>query len=68
VEGRSIAAVSYYVIGLAGYVFKALKEVHLLPVDPNVATGVAVPVAVGLVAIVVRNIRRAHNDPAGGDH
>lgn len=68
VEGLSIAAVSYYVIGLAGYVFKALKEVHLLPVDPNVATGVAVPVVVGLVAIVVRNIRRAHNDPAGGDH
>lgn len=60
VEGLSVAAVSYYVVGLLGYVFKALKEEHLLPVDPNVAVGLAVPVVLAAVFWVVRRIRKAH--------
>lgn len=60
VEGLSVAAVSYYVVGLLGYVFKAAKEAHLLPVDPNVATGIAVPLVLAGVFWVVRSIRRAH--------
>ncbi len=60
VEGLSVAAVSYYVVGLFGYVFKAAKEAHLLPVDPNVATGLAVPVVLAGVFRVVRSIRKAH--------
>jgi uncharacterized membrane-anchored protein len=67
VEGLSVAAVSYYVVGLLGYVFKAAKEAHLLPVDPSVATGLAVPVVLAGVFAVVRSIRKAHA-PDGEGH
>lgn len=60
VEGLSVAAVSYYVVGLLGYVFKAMKEAHLLPVDPGLATGLAVPVVLAGVFWLVRSIRKAH--------
>lgn len=60
VEGLSVAAVSYYVVGLLGYVFKAGKEAHLLPIDPGLATGLAVPAVLGGVFLLVRSIRRAH--------
>jgi uncharacterized membrane-anchored protein len=60
VEGLSVAAVSYYVVGLLGYVFKALKEAHLLPLDPGLATGLAVPVVLACVFWLVRSIRKAH--------
>ncbi|MBP1852941.1 DUF3422 family protein [Rhizobium halophytocola] len=59
VEGLSVAAISYYVIGLVGYVLKALSH-DLLPVDPAVATGAAVPVVVITVWWIVRRIRRRH--------
>jgi len=67
VEGLSVAAVSYYVIGLLGYLFKALKEAHLLPVDPGLATGAAVPVVLAVVFWLVRRIRKAHV-PDGDGH
>ncbi len=60
VEGLSVAAVSYYVIGLFGYVFKAAKEAHLMPLDPSVATGLAVPMVIAAVFWMVRRIRHAH--------
>jgi len=60
VEGLSVAAVSYYVIGLFGYVFKAAKEAHVLPIDPSVATGLAVPLVLAAVFWLVRRIRKAH--------
>nr|WP_316652644.1 DUF3422 family protein [uncultured Gellertiella sp.] len=61
VEGLSVAAVSYYIVGLIGYLAKALS--HEIPVDPNVMTGIAVPFAIGFVWWLVRRIRRAHADP-----
>ena len=60
VEGLSIAAVSYYVIGLFGYLFKAGKEAHLYPIDPSILTGIAVPIVVLGIALIVRNIRKHH--------
>lgn len=60
VEGLSVAAVSYYVVGLVGYLLKAAKEAHLLPIDPGLATGLAVPVVVAGVFLLVRSIRKAH--------
>lgn len=66
VEGLSVAAVSYYVVGLIGYLFKGLKEAHLLAVDPGLATGAAVPVVLGAVFWVVRRIRKAHAPDAEG--
>ena len=58
VEGLSVAAISYYVVGLAGYVFKGAKDAGILPVDPGMATAVTVPLAILGVALVVRRIRK----------
>ncbi len=57
VEGLSVAAISYYVVGLFGYVVKGAKDAGL-PVDPSLATAAFVPVAVLLIWWVVRRIRR----------
>lgn len=67
VEGLSVAAVSYYVVGLLGYAFKAAKEAHMLPIDASIATGLAVPVVLAGVFWVVRSIRKAHA-PDGEGH
>ena len=67
VEGLSVAAVSYYVVGLVGYVFKAAKEAHLVGLDPGLATGIAVPFVIGAVFWLVRRIRKAHA-PDGDGH
>jgi uncharacterized membrane-anchored protein len=60
VEGLSVAAVSYYVVGLLGYVFKALKEAHVVDVDAAILTGLSVPIVVVAMFLVVRRIRLAH--------
>ena len=59
VEGLSIAAVSYYVVGLINYLAKGLAEAGL-PVDPTVATALAVPPVVLAIWWIVRRIRRVH--------
>lgn len=58
VEGLSIAAITYYVVGLIGYLAKG-TEVLGLPLDPAVAMAVSIPfVALGL-AFALRRVRRA---------
>ncbi len=57
VEGLSVAAVSYYVVGLFGYLVKGLHD-EGAPVDISLATAIFVPVAVLVVWFVVRRIRR----------
>ena len=64
VEGLSVAAISYYVVGLIGYLTKAISH-DVLPVDPAVVIGITVPFAVLGVWWVVRRIRRSH---AEGGH
>lgn len=59
VEGLSVAAISYYVVGLVGYALKGAKDAGL-PLDPSLATAAAVPVAVLVVWLLVRRIRRHH--------
>jgi uncharacterized membrane-anchored protein len=59
VEGLSVAAISYYVIGLLGYVVKAAHDAGL-PVDPAYAIAGLVPVTVLVIWWVVRRIRRRH--------
>lgn len=61
VEGLSVAAVSYYVLGLLGYVFKAWKDVGRGP-DPSLAAALALPLVVGAVWWAVRRIRRGHRE------
>lgn len=57
VEGLSIAAVTYYVVGLVGYVAKGLKAGGA-KLDPDLVTGVAIPVVAVLVALGLRQVRR----------
>lgn len=57
VEGLSIAAISYYVMGLVSYLLKGFKEAGLLPIALDLAIGLSVPVVVVLMAVMVRHIR-----------
>jgi uncharacterized membrane-anchored protein len=61
VEGLSVAAVSYYVLGLLGYVFKAWREKGGGP-DPTLAAAIALPLVVIAVALAVRRVRRGHGE------
>jgi uncharacterized membrane-anchored protein len=61
VEGLSIAAISYYVVALLQHVLEGIHDVHILPVEPGVATAALVPVVIFGVAMVVRRIRRRHS-------
>ncbi len=60
VEGLSVAAISYYVVGLFGYLVKGLHDAGLVRIDPSLATGAFVPVALLLVWWIVRRIRKRH--------
>lgn len=61
VEGLSVAAISYYVVGLFSYLAKAMEKLGL-PVEANTLTGFFVPVAVLSIWMIVRSIRRRHED------
>ena len=57
VEGLSVAAITYYVVGLVGYAAKALKSAGAWRVEPDLAMGVAVPAVALLVALALRRVR-----------
>jgi uncharacterized membrane-anchored protein len=59
VEGLSVAAISYYVVGLFGYLVKGLHDAGW-PVEPTFATAIFVPVAVLAIWWTVRRIRHRH--------
>ena len=56
VEGLSVAAITYYIVGLVAYVAKGLKAggLHL---DVDLVTGIAIPVVAILVAFGIRQFR-----------
>jgi uncharacterized membrane-anchored protein len=58
VEGLSVAAISYYLVGLIAYAAKAAHGAGV-KVDPDVAAGLSIPVVVGLVWFAIRRLRRA---------
>lgn len=64
VEGLSVAAISYYVVGLTAYLTKGIKEAGLLPkaLTPEIVTAVSVPV---IVAIIYLAMRRVHHKLTG---
>ncbi len=64
VEGLSVAAVSYYVVGLISYLSKG-SHLFGVELDPGIITAVAVIPVLLLVFLVVRAIRRSHT---GDDH
>lgn len=57
VEWLSVAAIVYYVVGLVGYLAKALKSANW-SIDPDIAVGVAIPLVTGLVIMALRIARR----------
>ncbi|WJH40674.1 DUF3422 family protein [Aliirhizobium terrae] len=61
VEGLSVAAISYYVIGLVGYLAKFAHNVGV-EIAPETLTGASVPVVVLAIWWTVRRIRNKHKD------
>jgi uncharacterized membrane-anchored protein len=57
VEGLSVVAISYYMVGLCSYVSKAAKSAGL-PINTDIATGVIVPVVVVFVWMGLRRLHR----------
>ena len=64
VEGLSVAAVTYYVVGLVGHAADALSEAGL-QVHPNIAMGVSIPVVAAVAGFGVHHIRRVVTGPGG---
>ncbi|MDH5538503.1 MAG: DUF3422 domain-containing protein [Rhizobacter sp.] len=57
VEGLSVAAITYYVAGVIGYLAKGLKAGGL-QIDPDLTVGLLVPVVAVLVLLGLRRARR----------
>lgn len=65
VEGLSVVAISYYLIGLIAYIGKAGKAAGL-PLNPDLLTGALVPLLAGGVWLGMRALRRRlHAGSAG---
>lgn len=60
VEGLSVAAISYYVVGLFGYLVKGAHDAGVVHVEPSYATAAFVPFAVLFIWWLVRRIRKKH--------
>ena len=65
VEGLSVAAITYYVVSLFGYLAKALHEAGAIAIDPGYVTAGFIPVAALAIWFIVRRIRHRH---IGNDH
>lgn len=57
VEGLSVAAISYYTVGLIKYLLEALYDSGV-NIDKSLAVGISVPVVIGLVWIATRKIHK----------
>ncbi len=58
VEGLSVAAITYYLVGLVGYAAKAMQAAGLR-VHPELMMGASIPLIAILAALGIRRIRRA---------
>jgi uncharacterized membrane-anchored protein len=66
VEGLSVAAVTYYIVGLIGYLARGMKAAGW-GVNPELAMGVSIPFVIVIVALGIRRIHRmvhTANQPA----
>ena len=66
VEGLSVAAIVYYVVGVVGLVAKGLKSGGV-PLNPDLVTGLAVPVCAGAVLLALRRARKSLADSSHDD-
>ncbi len=67
VEGLSVAAVSYYVVGLAQYVLKGTGAT-LFGLSDNTMVALFVPIAIIGIWLFVRMIRAKHTESEGDGH
>ena len=58
VEGLSVAAISYYLVGLTKYLAESAKAIGLIS-NSHLVTGLAVPLCVGAVWYAMRRLRRS---------
>lgn len=67
VEGLSVVAISYYLLGLVGYGAKGAKAAGL-PINPELVMLAGIPLVVAMVWLGVRRLRRAlnHSDASHG--
>jgi uncharacterized membrane-anchored protein len=59
VEGLSVAAVTYYVVGLVGHAAEALEEAGIGHVKPDLAMGISIPVVALATWLGLHSLRRA---------
>jgi uncharacterized membrane-anchored protein len=64
VEGLSVAAISYYLVGLVHFMLEGAHS-YGFPVNSTIGTAIAVPIVVIVIALVVRRIRRRYDERAG---
>lgn len=64
VEGLSVAAISYYLVGLLSYLLKGAKEVGLGAGGADLVTAVATPLVVAVIWLGMRRMRRRLRDGA----
>lgn len=64
VEGLSVAAISYYVVGLASYMLGGLPTVPGIPA-PKQVLALSVPLVVVTIWLIVQRIRRNHGGEPG---
>jgi uncharacterized membrane-anchored protein len=57
VEGLSVAAITYYVVGLVGHAAEGLVALGIR-LNPPIAMAVAIPIVAGLLAIGLRRVHR----------
>jgi len=59
VEGLSIAAITYYIVGLIAYASKGAKAAGFLPWSDTLVTAGSIPVILIIVAWGVRRVRKS---------
>lgn len=64
VEGLSVAAISYYLVGLVHFMLEGAHD-YGLSINPTIGTAIAVPIVVIFIALIVRRIRRRYDERAG---
>ncbi|MEM9106324.1 MAG: DUF3422 domain-containing protein [Pseudomonadota bacterium] len=57
VEGLSIAAITYYIVGLVGYAASGIQSAGLAEINAPVVIAVSIPIVLAAVAFGVRKVR-----------
>lgn len=60
VEGLSIAAISYYIVSLIGYIAKGSQ--YVTGIEPGLITALSVPIVLLVIWLMVRKIRISHSE------